>query len=149
MCSHACVHKGISVPRVHTVCTPAYVPMHSVCLLKPGSGVTAVLQLCHGCEKPSMTGEICSYELCNGSGTKPKLPPLFFPQRGVVESMLGSVGVREQQRCREAGQPYHHRCALLGGYATTSSFPRPEGCHLKGVGLQYTLFSVHFTIYMR
>lgn len=123
MCSHACVHKGISVPRVHTVCAPVYVPMHSVCLLKPGSGVTAVLQLCHGCEKPSMTGEICSYELCNGSGTKPKLPPLFFPQRGVVESMLGSVGVREQQRGKEAGQPTTTGVQCQGDMPRPPAFP--------------------------
>lgn len=148
MCSHACVHKGINVPRVHAVCTPAYVPMHSVCLLKSGSGVTAVLQLCHGCEKPSMTGEICSNELCNGSGTKPNLPPLFSPKRGCGKYV--GFGGCERTAERQGGRTaHHHRCAVSGGYATTSSFPRPEGCLLKGVVLQYTLFSVRFTTYMR
>lgn len=60
------------------MCTPVCVPVHCVCLLKSSYGVTAVLQLCPGCEKPSMIGKIYSNVLCSESGTDPNLPPSFF-----------------------------------------------------------------------
>lgn len=67
---HACLHEGIDI----RVCTPVCVPVHCVCLLKPGDGGTAVLQLCSSCEKLSVIGKTYS----SGSGMKPNMHPLFF-----------------------------------------------------------------------
>lgn len=78
--------------------TPLCVLMRRVRLLKPSNGVTAVLQLCPGCEKPSMIGKIYSSVLCSGSGADLNLPLsffFFFPQRGVVESVVTPVGARK------------------------------------------------------
>lgn len=76
---HACVHKGIDVPAC-AFC--AYmllcVLVRRVCLLKSSNGVTAVLQLCPSCEKPSMIGKIYGSVLCSGSGADLNLPLSFF-----------------------------------------------------------------------
>lgn len=50
--------------------------------------------------------------------------------------------------CAEDGGRIVHcsHSAMLGGSTVTSSFPRADGCILKGVIIQNGLFSVCFTV---